>query len=58
MIPILAGYTAVAIAGRAALAPAMIGAMIANDPTLLGTTAGTGFIGAIIVGVGVGYLVK
>lgn len=58
MIPILAGYIAVAIAGRAALAPAMIGAMIANDPTILGTDAGTGFLGALAVGIIAGYLVN
>ncbi|MGL4590163.1 MAG: PTS fructose transporter subunit IIABC [Mycoplasmatales bacterium] len=58
MIPILAGYIAYAIAGRAALAPAMIGAMVANDPTLLGTEAGTGFLGALVVGIMAGYLVK
>ncbi len=58
MIPILAGYIAYAIAGRAALAPAMIGAMIANDPTILHTQAGTGFLGALLVGILVGYIVR
>lgn len=58
MIPILAGYIAYAIAGRAALAPAMIGAMVSNSPDILGTKAGTGFLGAIVVGYAAGYLVK
>lgn len=58
MIPILAGFIASAISGRAALAPAMIGAMVANDPTILGTEAGTGFLGALVVGLMAGYLVK
>ena len=58
MIPILSGYIAYAISGRAALAPAMIGAMVANSPEILGTKAGTGFIGAIVVGFVAGYLVK
>lgn len=58
MIPILAGYIAHAISGRAALAPAMICAFVANDPAILGTEAGTGFIGAIVVGFAAGYLVK
>lgn len=58
MIPILAGYIAFSMAGRAALAPAMIGAMVANDPTILKTEAGTGFIGAIVVGLLAGYLVR
>ncbi|MCI1881436.1 MAG: PTS fructose transporter subunit IIBC [Sporolactobacillus sp.] len=58
MIPILAGFIAHAISGRAALAPAMVGAMVANNPAILGTKAGTGFIGAILVGFAAGYLVK
>ena len=58
MIPILAGFIAYAISGRAALAPAMIAAMVANDKTILGTGAGTGFLGAILVGYLAGYLVK
>ena len=58
MIPIFSGFIAFAISGRAALAPAMIGAMIANDPAILGTEAGAGFFGAIIVGILVGFMVK
>lgn len=58
MYPILAGFIAFSIAGRATLAPAMIGAMVATDGEILGTKAGTGFIGCIIVGYLVGYLVK
>lgn len=58
MIPILSGYIAFSISGRAALAPAMICAMVANDKDILSTSAGTGFIGAIITGFLVGYIVK
>lgn len=58
MYPILAGFIAFSIAGRATLAPAMIGAMVAMDGEILGTKAGTGFIGCIIVGYLIGYLVK
>lgn len=58
MLPILSGFIAHAIAGRAALAPAMICALVANDATILGTKAGTGFIGAIIVAFLAGYIVK
>lgn len=58
MYPILSGFIAFSIAGRATLAPAMIGAMVATDEKILGTEAGTGFIGCIIVGYLVGYLVK
>lgn len=64
MIPILAGYIAYSIADRPALAPAMIGALVANNGKFFGgfnaatTTPGTGFLGAIIVGFMAGYLVK
>lgn len=58
MYPILAGFIAVSISGRAALAPAMLGAMIATNGELLGTGEGTGFLGCIVVGYLVGYLVK
>lgn len=58
MYPILSGFIAFSIAGRATLAPAMIGAMVATDGEILGTEGGTGCIGCIIVGYLVGYLVK
>lgn len=58
MYPILAGYIAFSIAGRAALAPAMIGAQVAVSPSILGTSAGTGFLGCIVAGFAAGYLVK
>ncbi|QAT62830.1 PTS fructose transporter subunit IIC [Acidilutibacter cellobiosedens] len=58
MIPILAGYIASAIGDRAALAPGMIGGWIANNGSFYNSTAGTGFIGAIIAGLLVGYFVK
>lgn len=58
MYPILSGFIALSIAGRASLAPAMIGAMIATDGKILGTGEGTGFLGCIVVGYIVGYLVR
>lgn len=58
MIPILAGYIAYAIADRPALAPGLIGGWIANNGSFYGADAGTGFIGAIIAGLLVGYFVK
>lgn len=76
MIPILAGFIANSIAGRAALAPAMISAFVANAtiPVLengkiamitlvypiagLTTATPAGFLGALIIGPAVGYLVK
>lgn len=58
MIPILSGYIAYAIADRPALAPGLIGGWIANNGSFYGAEAGTGFIGAIIAGLLVGYFVK
>ena len=58
MIPILAGYIAYAIADRPALAPGLIGGWIANNGSFYDASAGTGFIGAIVAGLLVGYFVK
>lgn len=58
MIPILAGYTAFSIGDKPSLAPAMIGAWLANQANILGTKGGGGFLGAIVVGLIVGYFVK
>lgn len=58
MIPLFAGFTANSIADKPAIAPAMIGAYLVNDPEFLDAEAGGGFIGAIIVAFIVGYMVK
>ena len=58
MIPILSGYIAYAIADRPGLAPGLIGGWIANNGSFYGAEAGTGFIGAIVAGLLVGYFVK
>ena len=58
MIPILAGYIAFAIGDRPALALGFIGGWIANNGSFYGASAGTGFIGAIIAGLLVGYFVR
>ncbi|SFP06436.1 PTS fructose transporter subunit IIABC [Enterovibrio norvegicus] len=58
MIPILSGYIAYAIADRPGLAPGLIGGWIANNGSFYGADAGTGFIGAIVAGLLVGYFVK
>lgn len=67
MIPILAGFIGNSIAGRAAIAPAMVGAFIGNTPANIWNLNGLipkdsmvplGFIGAILAGLAVGYLVK
>lgn len=58
MIPIFAAGVANSIGDRPAIAPAFIAGYIINDADFLGTDTGAGFLGAIIVGFGVGYLVK
>ena len=58
MIPLFAGFTAYSIGDRPAIAPAMIGAYIINDAAFMGTEAGAGFLGAIIVAFIAGYIVK
>ncbi|ARU90846.1 PTS system mannose-specific IIC component [Spiroplasma clarkii] len=68
MIPIFAGFVAYSIADRPGLAPALIAGWIINDNSMLGVEVhvseqsviepGAGFIGAIIVGILTGYLVK
>ncbi|MFR2775633.1 MAG: PTS fructose transporter subunit IIC [Anaerostipes sp.] len=51
MVPIFAGFIAHTIAGQDALAPGMIGGMIAKS-------TGSGFLGGIAAGFLAGYLVK
>ncbi len=58
MIPLFAGFVANSIASRPAIAPAMIGAYIANDGEFLGTETGGGFLSAIFVAFIVGYFVR
>ncbi|MDY7043293.1 fructose-specific PTS transporter subunit EIIC [Virgibacillus sp. M23] len=58
MIPLFAGFVANSIAGKPAIAAAMIGTYIANDAEMLGSEAGGGFLAAILVAFTAGYLVK
>ncbi|MGL4343547.1 MAG: fructose-specific PTS transporter subunit EIIC [Metamycoplasmataceae bacterium] len=64
MIPILGGFIANSIAGRAAIAPAMIVSFVANTPLFIYQLPGIqeqtplGFIGAILFGVIIGWTVK
>ena len=58
MVPILAGYIAYAIGDRPALAPGMIGGWIANDGSFYNAESGTGFLGALVAGLLVGYFIK
>ncbi len=57
MIPLFAGFVANSIADRPAIAPAMIGAYIANDPAFLGTKTGGSFLAALLIAFIVGYFV-
>ncbi|EOL42297.1 PTS system, Fru family, IIC component [Enterococcus phoeniculicola] len=57
MIPLLSGYIANALAGKPALVPAMILGYIANNP-IGEQQVQTGFLGAMILGVGTGYFVR
>lgn len=57
MIPVLSGYIAYSIAGKPGIAPAMIAGYIANNP-VGEQNVQTGFLGAMIVGVLAGYVVK
>lgn len=58
MIPILAGYIAYSIGDRPALAPGLIIGWIANDGSFYGSEASSGFLGAIVGALLVGYFVK
>lgn len=57
MIPLLSGYIANSLAGKPALAPAMILGYVANNP-IGESQVQTGFLGAMIMGVSVGYFVR
>lgn len=57
MVPVLCGYIAYAIAGKPALAPGLILGFVVNNP-IGDAKYQTGFIGAMIVGIIVGYFTK
>ncbi|MEN8078565.1 PTS fructose transporter subunit IIC [Clostridioides difficile] len=57
MIPLLSGYIAYSLAGKPGIAPGMILGYIANNP-IGESQVKTGFLGAMILGVAAGYLVK
>lgn len=70
MVPILAMFLAYRIGGKAAMPAALIGGFFINDgalmakfslidlPDKLGGSASAGFLGGLVVGIMVGYLVK
>lgn len=55
MVPVMGAWIAQSIGGKPALAPAFICSYLANSADLLGTQTGAGFIGAVIIGILVGY---
>lgn len=57
MIPLLAGYISYSLAGKPGIAPAMILGYVANNPIGAGEVQ-TGFLGAMVLGVGSGYIVR
>ncbi|KRM97147.1 PTS fructose-like transporter subunit IIBC [Loigolactobacillus rennini] len=58
MIPIMGAYIANAIGDKPAFAPAFLVTFLANNTDLLGTKSGAGFLGAVIIGLSIGYFVK
>lgn len=57
MIPILAGYIAYSMAGKPGIAPGMILGYVANSE-MGANDVKTGFLGALILGVAAGYMVR
>lgn len=57
MIPIMGAYIAWSIADKPAFAPAFLVCYLANDKGLLGTQSGAGFLGAVVLGLAIGYFV-
>ena len=57
MIPILSGYIAYSLAGKPGIAPGMILGYVANNP-IGESEVKTGFLGAMILGLATGYLVR
>lgn len=57
MIPLLSGYIAYSLAGKPGIAPGMILGYVANNP-IGESQVKTGFLGAMILGVAVGYFVR
>ncbi|WP_297820447.1 fructose-specific PTS transporter subunit EIIC [uncultured Lactobacillus sp.] len=58
MVPIMGAYIAYSIGDKPAFAPAFICSYFANSPDLFGKKTGAGFIGAVILGLAIGYFVK
>lgn len=58
MVPIMGAFIARSIGDKPAFGPAFLVAYLANDSSILGTESGAGFLGAVIIGLSVGYFVK
>jgi fructose-specific PTS system IIC-like component len=58
MIPIMGAYIASSIGDKPAFAPAFLVSYLANDSAMLGTSSGAGFLGAVILGLSIGYFVR
>lgn len=59
MIPVLTAYIAYSLAGKPGLAPGFVLGYLVNNPVPVGDTkVSTGFLGAMIMAVLVGYVVK
>ena len=59
MIPVFAGYIAYSVAGRPGLAPGFIMGFIANNTVQVnGIDVKSGFLGALLLGLIVGYIAK
>lgn len=59
MIPVLTAYISYSVAGKPGLAPGFVMGYLCNNPVTVGETAvTTGFLGAMVLGVATGYLVR
>lgn len=58
MIPVMGAYIARSIGDKPAFGPAFLAAFLANENSILKTESGAGFLGAVIIGLSVGYFVK
>lgn len=58
MIPIMGAYIASSIGDKPAFAPTFLVSYLANDSAMLGTSSGAGFLGAVILGLSIGYFVR
>ncbi|WP_129991552.1 PTS fructose-like transporter subunit IIBC [Rahnella sp. CFA14(1/10)] len=58
MIPVMGAYIASSVGDKPAFAPAFLVSYLANDSAMLGTSSGAGFLGAVILGLSIGYFVR